>query len=243
MSHTTCSFEEQYLALRAKENWLSTDDEVKALPVVSANHPHYKEWKIRARSANRLMQYLRQKKRPLRILETGCGNGWLSNQLALIPENTVTGADINTTELQQAKRVFGDRHNLVFTEGDIRQGLFKKSRYDIVVFAASIQYFSWFGEIIHAALELTVDRGEVHIMDSPFYAASERKRAAQRSASYFTKQGFPEMNQYYFHQVAEDLEQFNYRKLYDPHVWHRKLIPAWVNGTKNPFPWICIRNQ
>lgn len=237
------SFEGKYIALRSKENWLCTDEELKALPLVSRTHPHYKEWKIRQRSMQQLVQYLQKKNKPLRILETGCGNGWLSNQLARIQGTTVTGTDINATELEQAKRVFGHQPNLVFTEGDIRQGLLKKARYDIIIFAASIQYFPWLSEIIHSAFELTAPGGEIHIIDSPFYTAAARKKAAERSAGYFQQMGFPEMSQYYFHHVLEDLEQFKYKILYNPAAWHKQFLPAFIAGEKNPFPWICITND
>jgi ubiquinone/menaquinone biosynthesis C-methylase UbiE len=237
------SFEEKYIALRSKENWLCADEELKALPLVPHSHPHYKEWKIRQRSARQLVQYLQKKGKPLRILETGCGNGWLSYQLAMIPGSTVTGADINTTELQQAKRVFGHPANLTFMEGDIRQAQLKKTSYDIVIFAASIQYFSWLSEIIHAAFELISPGGEIHILDSPFYTAAEKKNAAERSAGYFCQLGFPEMSNYYFHHTLDDLEQFKYRMLYNPWSWHRQLLPAFITGPKNPFPWICITNE
>lgn len=239
----TDPFEKQYIELRQKENWLCSDEELKRLPDTAASHPHYAEWKIRKQSAQKLTQYLRKKKKPLRILEAGCGNGWLAHQLSHIPGSTVAGTDINTNELQQARRVFGQKTNLVFTEGDIRHGILKKTRYDIIVFAASIQYFPWLGEIIHAAFELATPGGEIHIIDSPLYFATEIKAAKERSAAYFQQLGFPEMSRYYFHHTRDELLQFNYTMLYNPYAWQRQLLPTFITGTKNPFPWISITNS
>jgi ubiquinone/menaquinone biosynthesis C-methylase UbiE len=233
-------FEERYIALRSKEQWLSSDEELAVLPAVSPSHPHYREWNIRQRSAQKLVQYLQIKQTPLRILEAGCGNGWLAHLLAGVPGCTVTGIDINNTELLQAKRVFGKQANLIFSTGDIRQGIVKKARYDIIIFAASIQYFQWLGEIVHAAFDVLAPGGEVHILDSPVYYPGEKKEAEDRSAAYFRQQGFPEMTEHYFHHTKNELGPFNYKYLYNPYSWKQQLLPALITGPKNPFPWICI---
>jgi 2-polyprenyl-3-methyl-5-hydroxy-6-metoxy-1,4-benzoquinol methylase len=76
------NFERLYIALREQEQRLYTDEQVRQLPDIDPSHLHYKEWKIRKHSAERLISYLNKKKRRLNILEIGCGNGWLSAQLA-----------------------------------------------------------------------------------------------------------------------------------------------------------------
>ncbi len=77
------------------------------------------------RTARRLVHYLGARKKTLEILEVGCGNGWLTHQLADIPGTRVTGLDINFTELQQAARVFSNDPNLRFIHGDMRSGIWK----------------------------------------------------------------------------------------------------------------------
>src|SRR4030095_8712292 len=74
-------FTGEYLALRAKERRIYTDEELMALPSISNNHPHAKEWAVRASSARELLGYLRLKGAK-QILEVGCGNGWLSDMLS-----------------------------------------------------------------------------------------------------------------------------------------------------------------
>lgn len=233
------TFEEQYIALRKKEKWLCTDEELKLLPQVPRSHPHFREWRIREQSSRSLLRYLQKKGSGLRILEVGCGNGWFSHKLAGLPDSNVTGTDINLTELQQAKRVFAEQQNLEFLQQDIRGNNRSAIRYDIIVFAASIQYFPWLNEVVHAAFDLLAPGGEIHITDSPLYNVAARKNAAARSAVYFEKIGFPEMSQHYFHHVLEDMEHFQHTILYDPQAWYRQLLP----GTKNPFYWIRINND
>ena len=95
-------FQSVYIALRDLEKRLYTDDEVLQLPHVSAGHIYKKEWDVRADSCRKLVQHLSATNIPLNILEVGCGNGWLSNQLSKINGAKVLGADINLVELNQA---------------------------------------------------------------------------------------------------------------------------------------------
>src|SRR5580658_4862747 len=104
-------FEKIYITIRRMENRLYTDDEVENLPMISPKHTHSNEWAIRRRSSRRLINFLLKKQFRLRILEIGCGNGWLAHSLAVIPGSEITGLDINFTELQQAARVFNEVPN------------------------------------------------------------------------------------------------------------------------------------
>jgi ubiquinone/menaquinone biosynthesis C-methylase UbiE len=152
----------------------------------------------------------------LNILEIGCGNGWLSNRLSCVPATEVTGLDINPVELEQAKRVFADKRNLHFIQGDLRQGVLGDSRFDLIVFAASIQYFPSLIEIISKAKTLLKTGGEIYITDSMFYDQQDLKNAKARSATYFDSIGFPEMSNWYFHHSITALDCFNYKILYRP---------------------------
>ena len=76
------AFETLYLRVREKEKRIYTDEQTARLPQISQQHPHYKEWLIREQSCNKLLQYIKKKECQLDILEVGCGNGWLSAQLA-----------------------------------------------------------------------------------------------------------------------------------------------------------------
>jgi ubiquinone/menaquinone biosynthesis C-methylase UbiE len=235
--HTaTVDFESLYIKLRESEGRIYSDEQVASFPNITDTHPHYKEWVIRKESSQKLLRWLKKKKKHVDILEIGCGNGWLSHQLATIPSSMVIGTDINFYEIQQAARVFQNISNLhfVFTYGNPE--LFKEKRFDVVIFAAAIQYFESFQDTIQKALSWLRNDGEIHILDSPFYSGSELLAARQRSCDYYESIGFKEMADYYFHHVYDDLNEFNYRILYQP----AKLMTR-LTGNKNPFPWIIIR--
>jgi ubiquinone/menaquinone biosynthesis C-methylase UbiE len=165
------AFEADYLSLRKKEGRLYTDEEVARLPHVVKNASLKKEWAIRSASCQRLIKYLAGKKTKLSILEIGCGNGWLSNQLAAVTKTQVLGLDVNQTELAQAQRVFS-KPNLSFLYGDVRTGIVK-DKFDVIVFAASFQYFQSTQEILKACFSHLTSGGEIHIIDTQFYTAVE----------------------------------------------------------------------
>ncbi|HEX7903067.1 MAG TPA: class I SAM-dependent methyltransferase [Chitinophagaceae bacterium] len=238
ISSNTVDFKTRYLDLREKEGRIYTDEELLHLPVVPKSHAHYAEWRIRKHSSKKLINYLSRKQSLIKILEVGCGNGWLSRRLAEVQGSTVIGADINFTELQQGARVFSHISNLHFIYGDIRSGIFETTQFDCILFASSIQYFPSLTEIISHALKLLRPNGEIHILDSPFYKPGEVEAARQRSTDHFTALGFPELINYYSHHTTKGLSGFEYKTLYQPgSLSHFIFQPA------NPFPWYCIKGN
>ncbi|HUR33736.1 MAG TPA: hypothetical protein VM032_08060, partial [Vicinamibacterales bacterium] len=77
------AFLTQYLAVRHADGHVpGTADEYRALPRVSRSHPAAVEWRIRRRSLETLQRLSLGTARPMRVLDLGAGNGWLSHQIA-----------------------------------------------------------------------------------------------------------------------------------------------------------------
>ena len=241
-SYTTdiavADFEKIYTRLRQKEGRIYSDEEVANLPSVNNNHQHYKEWVIRKHSCKALLSYIKLKGSFLNILEVGCGSGWLAAQLATALDAEVTGLDINSKELIQAKRVFGRIPNLNFVQGNMQSGYLEDKKFDLIIFAASIQYFPSLKQIIEIAVEHLTLLGEIHIMDSPFYQQPEMEAARQRTKAYYSAVGFAEMANHYHHHTINELDSFQYKILHHPYSWKNKL-----SIKKNPFYWIMIKNR
>ena len=229
-------FESLYLLVRAIEGRLLSDASVERLPDCPAGNQYRKEWKIRARSCRQLIRYIRKKRKPMNILEAGCGNGWLSHQLASIPDTQVTGQDINAKELEQGKRVFRDSPNLSFTLRRLEE--LNPGSFDLVLFAASIQYFKDLHDTLRLSLHLLRPGGEIHIIDSPFYHSKELMEARRRSAEYYEQLGVRAMKELYFHHSFDTLSLFDYHLVPDNLAAFQSLI-----GSKNHFPWIRINKQ
>jgi trans-aconitate methyltransferase len=184
--------DEVYLNVRAAEGRLYPDEMVLQLPYLAHDHPHAAEWRIRAETFRRLLPVIGNK--PRRILEVGCGNGWLCHRLAEHGHG-VSGIDINLTELRQATSLFPE---CSFHYGNILE--WKQERFDIILFAASIQYFPDIHTLFHhIRAELLKPSGFILVADSPVYPLEEVSMAATRSSSYYRQRGFPEMRDYYHH--------------------------------------------
>ncbi|OOQ57272.1 class I SAM-dependent methyltransferase [Mucilaginibacter pedocola] len=232
----TPDFEALYLELRRREQRIYTDLQLARLPALPRGHIHRAEWRIRRQSAKRLVRYLAAKKRTLNILEIGCGNGWLAAKLADIPKANVCAIDVNRTEVHQAKRVF-NKPNLQFFSGSLNRGRFGATQFDVVLFAAAIQYFSPLSEVLHGLLPWLAPKGEVHLVDSNFYDHFTVADAAKRTQEYYTGMGYPELADFYFHHRLDELEGFNYKVMHKPAGPVARLLKG------SPFYWIKVMNN
>jgi len=235
IASTNADFEEIYLAIRELEKRVYSDEEVSRLPDVDPMHIHAAEWKIRKLSCMRLVNYLRKKRRSLRILEVGCGNGWVSAKLAEIPGADVIGLDINLSEINQASRLFV-KDNLEFVYDVFNEDSFPDKKFDVIVFAASLQYFPSVKAILDLALSQLQPDGEVHITDTHFYKPEEVAKADERSRNYCRALGYPQMSDYYFHHSIEELSGLHHHILINPHSIMRLL------DKRGPFHWITVNH-
>lgn len=230
------AFEKAYLSLREKENRIYPDELVSVLPEIYAHHPLKKEWMMRKSTIQPLILYLNKKNRP-KILELGCGNGWLANHLATIPNSEVIGMDINETELIQGVRVFKETENLLFVYADILK-ISLPHAFDYIILSSSVQYFSDMETLFDKLLNLLASDGEIHVIDSPVYRKSDVAAANKRSEEYFARLGFPQMKQHYYHHVWQMFESFHPEVLYNPDTLLNKMKRKFFIGS--PFPWIKI---
>lgn len=230
---------ETYLLVRQREGWLLADATVARLPAIDRHDRHAAEWRLRAESCRRLVAHLLVQRRPLRIVEAGCGNGWLSHRLAAIPGSDVTGFDINTRELEQARRVFAGAQNLRFVEHDIEAAVLPVDAPDVIVAASVLQYLPRPAPVIARWMLTLAPGGSVHLIDSPLYEHSALASAQSRSERHYAALGVPQMSRDYHHHSWSVLDGVDYDVLHDPRSsssrWRRRLrrpVP--------PFPWIRI---
>jgi ubiquinone/menaquinone biosynthesis C-methylase UbiE len=227
-------FSEKYIKVRALENRVLSDSQVKQLPFISKDHPHYNEWQLRQQSTQRFIKYLEQKKESLTLLDIGCGNGWFTHKMAAVnTQNIVDGLDINKLELEQAVRVFRQK-NCTFYYGDLFKidDAFNK-KYDIITLNASVQYFKNFETLLAKLLTFLSPKGEIHILDSPFYKFQEIEAAKKRTQEYYKKMGIPEMSEFYFHHPIEVLKDFDI--LYTP---KKSIFKKILKKQTSPFYWV-----
>lgn len=228
-------FEQTYLGVREKEARVLDDKQVMALPTADISNPHYKEWQIRQHSAEQVASYLKQRefKKTDWVLDIGCGNGWFTNILAKNVEANVVGIDINMTELEQAFRVF-KQDNLYFAYLDLLRCPPEPGQFSHIFINSCFQYFENPKALLDLCLTLLSEGGEIHILDSPFYAATEVEGAKVRSQDYYQQLEFEQMGQYYHHHNLGLFDDYNSEFLYQP------APKADRKGPVSPFPWLKI---
>ena len=96
------ALEAAYIDVRKKEERIYSDEQLLKLPEIDKNHRHFKEWMYRRDSLQNLLAYL-SKKPFKKLMDLGCGNGWMSNSLSRNGFEVV-GVDVNLTELEQIGR-------------------------------------------------------------------------------------------------------------------------------------------
>lgn len=222
-------FADLYLKVRAAENRLLSDQQVLQLPNVDKFDVNASEWKLRKKSAKRFTDYITQKRKPLKILDIGCGNGWFSNKLSEIPNVEILAIDVNLRELEQAARLF-NKPNLSFADADLFADA-PDEKFDIAVFNSCFQYFENVQKTIEAAKKWLKTGGEIHIIDSPFYRQDRVEAAKLRTKKYYENLGFPEMTSHYFHHSWNELPEI---KIYYKPTIFTKLLK------NSPFCWISI---
>ncbi|MDX2246940.1 MAG: class I SAM-dependent methyltransferase [Bacteroidia bacterium] len=237
LSTVSETFEKQYLKVRRKENRVYSDAEVRELPDTFFYNLHRQEWEIRKKSLSRLFQYLKKRNKTARVLDLGCGNGWLSGNLAKLPHLEIVGLDVNRFELEQAARVF-DYPNLRFVYGNIFEDILPFSSFDYIILASAIQYFPNLPQLINRCRQFLAQGGEIHIIDSPLYNEKEIEDARERTRMYYQSIGCEEMAEKYFHHLQTDINAFDFSFLYRPGGFFKKLS----GGQDSTFPWVRIIN-
>ena len=229
-----------YLRVRELEGRRYPDELVASLPAVPRGHPLHAEWRARADSTRRLLNYLDALPRPRTVVDVGCGCGWLAHRMAQLEGTRVWALDATEPELEQAARVFAGQPGLTFVHGDALASEPPVAHADVVVLAAAIQYFPDLPQLVRRLLSWLDDGGELHILDSPFYAPSEVPAARARTRAYYDGLGVPEMAGAYHHHTRDDLAPFRPDYLYRPDGSSARARRA-LRLPASPFLWLRIR--
>jgi SAM-dependent methyltransferase len=167
-----------YRRVRAVDGYRGAGAEYyRSLPYVGRRDPQSATWRIRRTSLANLRQVLKQSgpSRPLRILDLGAGNGWLSHRLALDGHACVAVDWLDDAEDGLA----ASRHYPVgFTsiQADFDDLPLAPEQFDVAVFNASLHYSPDPGATLRRARETVVDGGILVVMDSPVFRSDEDGR-------------------------------------------------------------------
>jgi SAM-dependent methyltransferase len=169
-------FAEDYAAHRRSEGRGYAGDALLSLPYVRTG-PLARQWAVRASTYDAFMARLvrpmaKPLRRPLRLLDLGAGNGWLSYRVALeghvataldIREDEVDGLGAALPFLQRT----GGRMRIVAAPFDAIPA--PDAKFDIAVFNASLHYATDLAAVLKEAARVVRPGGRLAILDTPFY--------------------------------------------------------------------------
>jgi len=227
-----------YGRVRGSEQRILPDDLVRALPQVPPDHPHAAEWQVRATSMDRLLTDLGRAGHPLRVLDIGCGNGWLSARMAR-QGHRVTALDQHRSELEQAARTHGPTA-ATWCLGDPRTASLPTAHFDRIVLAASLQYFNDLPALFERLATLLAREGEVHILDTVLYPDQDAAVAAmERTRAYYARLHAPDMARHYHAHTVQALAGLGrVRTLARPAPWWSRMLHS---ARHAPFHHVVVR--
>jgi SAM-dependent methyltransferase len=178
--------------------------ELLALPHLD-DGPLAAQWAVRARTyecflAAVVRPLARLRERPLRILDLGAGNGWLSYRMSLAGHTAVAldlrcdavdGLAAGAPYARHLPRMFGR------VAGTFEAIPLVRSLFDVVLFNASLHYAEDLTRVLSEAARAATSSGRVAILDSPFYRRRESGEAMAEEKRRSTRERFGEL--------AEDL--------------------------------------
>lgn len=168
-------FGRSYAAQRAEEGRGYEGANLLALPYLGRG-PLAHEWAVRARTFDAFLDRIvrttaRRLRRPLKIIDLGAGNGWLSFRLAA-QGHACTAVDIRDDAIDGlgaaddlVRRHAFDRRVASFDALPLPDG-----GADIAVYNASLHYATDLGSTLREAARCVRPGGTIAILDSPFYA-------------------------------------------------------------------------
>jgi len=191
-------FIEDYERIRAAEGRGSeTESFYLGLPYIDTSGKNSKQWQIRARSYDCLIQHVLKPSLPLnrgRILDLGAGNGWMSYRLAIAGHQPfAVDLLVNDSDgLGAAERYRGHLQGLFPRfRAELARLPFQNEQFDAAIFNASFHYAEDYEASLREAFRCVRVGGMVIISDTPWYSSekSGRQMLSERHAFFLQRYG------------------------------------------------------
>ncbi len=243
-------FMADYEAVRGFEGRGSPQaDYYRALPFRDLSGKFSADWAIRARSYNLLVREVLTRlqgrlQRPLKILDLGAGNGWLSNRLAAQGDRVVAvDLLVNEQDGLGAWKHYEQQFTPVQAEFDHLPVMDRFA--DAVIFNASFHYSESYGKTLQEALRVLDPAGQIVILDSPVYRRREsgEEMVEERKSDFLSRYGFAsdalESENFLTYQRIRGLgESLGVRwRCIHPNYglrWQLRPLIAWLRGRREP---------
>ncbi|MGC1784500.1 MAG: class I SAM-dependent methyltransferase [Acidobacteriaceae bacterium] len=191
-------FIEEYEQIRAAEGRGSQSESFYlGLPYIDLSGRNRKQWQIRARSYDCLMQNALKPTFPsggARILDLGAGNGWMSYRLAMAGHHPfAVDLLVNNADGLGAAEHYRRYAPELFPRfrAELANLPFQNEQFDAVIFNASFHYAEDYEAALREALRCVKTGGMVVISDTPWYSSEEsgEQMVSERHAFFFRRYG------------------------------------------------------
>lgn len=191
-------FIREYEIVRKAEGRGSQDPQYyRALPFEDLSGKLSRNWTIRARSYQTLINEVLEPSekfwnRPLKILDVGAGNCWLSNRLAQ-RGHLVAAIDLltNSSDGLGSHIFYHTQFTPLQAEFDCLP--FQDTQADLLIFNASLHYSIHFETTLREAQRVLRSDGQLVILDTPVYhdPDSGSQMVSEREKQFSERYGFP----------------------------------------------------
>ena len=168
----------------------------RALPFQDTTDRHWRDWRIRARSYRAFVDGVLEPaearhQRPLRILDLGAGNGWLSYRLAQRGHRPVA-LDLQTNDFDGLGAHAHYEAAFLPAQAEFDHLPFADGQFDLTIFNASLHYATDYDAVLSEALRVLKPKGRLTILDSPVYGdgSSGAQMVREREAAFAHTYGF-----------------------------------------------------
>ena len=252
-------FLQEYGTVRTSEGRGSSDPRwYYALPWTDLTGRLAEQWRMRGRSwryfeTRILPRFERFFARPLRVLDLGAGNCWMSWKLAQRGHQPVA-LDIFTDERDglRASRYYTAQTPFPVIEAEFDRVPVASQSADLAIFNASLHYSSDYRRTLTEILRVLRPRGAMVIIDSPVYRIPEHGRlmVAERRRRFEREYGFPSdaqgsieyLDEVTLSHLSSDRGiRWSIHKPWYGMRWHLRPVRAWMTRQRPPSRfWILV---
>ena len=191
-------FIDEYQHIRQAEGRGSEDPEYyRHLPYTDSSGRMSGDWRIRATSfrifLKKVLQPLeRSIGKPLKCLDMGAGNAWLSNQLAQ-RGHLVAAIDLLTNDWDGLGAYLHYESTILPVQAEFDRLPFEIQQCDLVIFNASLHYSTDYMKTLKEAFRVLKPGGKIIVLDTPVYHSYEsgQQMVEERQAQFMSLYGFP----------------------------------------------------
>jgi SAM-dependent methyltransferase len=234
----------------------------RALPFQDLTGRHTAAWRIRAASYNTFLKQVlapleKTQERPLRLLDLGAGNGWLSYRLSLRGHH-LAAVDLvtNCFDGLGAHKQYGVGVGFQSLQAEFEHLPMPDGAADAVIYNASFHYSIHYEQTLAEARRVLRPDGVVVVIDTPVYqnADSGRQMVRERQEQFQKAYGragdaLPIENYLTQERLAElaHSQGLTWREIWPVPAWRRQ-IRSWrsrMNGRREPaqFPVLVAQWQ